>query len=673
MARTESSRSTATSNAPPRSVGWADLSEHSLPSPLPAWPDWVSGLKPIAANNCAGTKPGAGAKPFTPMITIGSNRQLAPLRWLADATQPQVSGDLNQVPGNTHAAHNSKNHPRFGKVSSLGPRHKSMLQECFSDCSSSNLSRHSSLSSNRGNPIESETLFQTAARLKATPTYRTADGATIRFPQYAAHQLICFSDPEEIQAVLGDLLDFTVKRQISDEWITGMVLYPPLLKAVFRVMDAVVPITKLLLPKSVCARVLESLLTKFPARFILSQLAGRSLDIHGAVGIRYIIRRSRSTAGTLKTPPGEEFLVAAGAIHHAYGIIQETGLMPAASVQVIRLVECALHGITSLEQLHVESTREFVKATIRLLKRKIIRRPGEKPEVDPARRVAALHLISTILRTYKRLMESRDEEWDTPGMSPDDWLLQDLSVYDVYDYLRAESADQMVRCMALRVIRDFAVVDIDAVASWGPLGDIVGICVDVLLWKTDWQQGHTGEAKSLEIVKFNPLDDAYCIIALSPPQLTIAAMSKALTDKHWPSVLSMLLQSGLFSFLQNVLEEPFTTEGDSFCRSTCRTKTDACICLTRCLEQVTAKDMKMLPTSTCKTLKNLAQNEDLPLNLREVAVNGTHALNDTLGPLIVHLRSALPRRDSSPNSTTDSTSTSPRPNSNFTGSDQASD
>ncbi|KIO23476.1 hypothetical protein M407DRAFT_27081 [Tulasnella calospora MUT 4182] len=514
----------ATSNAPPRTVGWADLSGPSLPSPLPPRPDWALGLKQMAVYSSAGPKLHAGVKPFNPVVTTGSNRQHDLTR---EAVPRRVIVDLNPAQENTHPAHEPENYFRSKSVFSLGSRHKSMLQECFSDCSSSVYSGQSSSAPGIGdtesiteksdNPPESDALFQTAARLKTTPTYRAADGAIIRFPQYAAHQLICFSDPEEIQAVLRDLLDLTVNREISDEWIMGLVWHPPLLKAVFRLVDTVVPVTKLLSTRSVGARVLEALLARFPARFILSQLAGRNLDVHGTVGIRYLIRRSRSTAAT--TAPSvrvEEFLRAAGAVHHAYKIIEATGLMPAASVQAIRLVECALHGITSLEELHEEATRNFVKAIIVLVKNKNIRRPGERPEVDPARRVAALHLISTLLRTYKRLMERLDEEWETSSMPHEDWLLQDLGVSDVLAYLGDESADPMVRCMALRVIRDFAVVDVDAVALWESLGDIVGISVDVLLWNTEWHQGHHGEAKSLEIVKFNPLDDAYQIIALSP-------------------------------------------------------------------------------------------------------------------------------------------------------------
>lgn len=161
-----------------------------------------------------------------------------------------------------------------------------MLQECFSDGSSS-VHRIQSSTSARGiigdmkslpekigNPTDTDAMFQTAARLKATPIYRTADGAMVRFPQYAAHQLLYFTNPEEIQVVLRDLLDLTAAREVNDEWIVGLVWHLPLLKALFRLADTVVPVTKLLSSKSVCALVLEVLLTKFAARYILFQVAG---------------------------------------------------------------------------------------------------------------------------------------------------------------------------------------------------------------------------------------------------------------------------------------------------------------------------------------------------------------------------------------------------------------
>ncbi|KAG9044783.1 hypothetical protein FS837_007542 [Tulasnella sp. UAMH 9824] len=685
-----------TSRAPPRTVGWAELPERSRSSWLPPRPDWARAPGRMPVNNNVGPRFSVGDKPLSLKVATGSNRPPDFAGQEAEVARRTV-GDPSQAQDNTHPDHKSENQTLSKSVSSLGSRDKSMLQECFSDCSSSVYSGGSSnsargigalesIAERSSNFSEDDPLFQTVARLEAIPIFRTADGVTIRFPQYAAHQLLSFSDPEEIQAVLNDLLDLTVNKQISDEWIMGMVWHPPLLKAVFRLVDTIVPTNKLLSSKSVCGRVLEALLTRFPPRFILFQLAGRSLDVHGAVGIRYLISRNRFTSGT--APQNfrvEELLTAAGAIHHACKIVEATGMMPPASVQAIRLVEYVLREITSLEQLHDGGTKKFVKAIIVLLKNKNIRRPGERSDVDPARRVAALHLISTLLRTYKRLMERLDEESDTPNMPHEDWLLQDLGVSDVFDYLGDGSAEPMVRCMALRVIRDFAVVDPGAVALWGSLGDIVGISVDVLLWKTEWQQGHNGKAKSLEIAKFNPLDNAYQIIALSPPALTIATVSKGFAvddtyrlveplldfivdhstsqDKSWPLVLSTLLQSGLFSLLLDILREPFTMEGDSLCRSTSRTKADACICLTRCLEQAKAKDMKMLPATMRGTLEDLARNQDLLLNLREAAMNGLHALNDNVLPSIVRSQSVPPRPDSIASSTTNSTPTSPQPNS----------
>ncbi|KAG8899777.1 hypothetical protein FRC00_000948 [Tulasnella sp. 408] len=557
-----------------------------------------------------------------------------------------------------------------------------MLQECFSDCSSSVYSGPSSTARGIGdidfirgdsdNPAASEAPFQTASRLKTASTYQTPDGATITFPLYAAHQLVCFSNPDDTQAVLGELLDLTARGEIGDEWITGLALYPPFLKAVFRLMDTVVPTNKVLQPKSVCARVLEALLTRFSTRFILQKVLGPTLDMDGAVGMRYLIRRGRLTAEKTQSIIRGEDVTVIKVVQHAHNIMHATGLMSAASVQATLLVESALHEIASLEQIQKPEIRQFVRNVIVLLKNKALRRPGEQPKTDAARRVAALHLVSTLLRTYKRLMDRLDEEWETPIMPQDDWLLQDLGVSDVFEYLRDEAGDPMVRCMALRVIRDFAIVDAEGVSLWRSLKDVICTCVDVLLWKTEWQVGQDDKAvsasvfslrailsfrsnklstskKSLEIVKLNPPDDAYQIISRGPPEVTTAAMAQGFMvdergllvepllyliveysksrDGSWPSALSILIESGLFHLLQEILLEPFGFEGDSYYRSACRVKADACICLTRCLEQMKAIDMKAVPDDMGETLENLSLNEDLPANLRDFAMNALDALD----------------------------------------------
>lgn len=384
-----------------------------------------------------------------------------------------------------------------------------MLQECFSDCSSSVYSGPSSTARGIGDidfirgdsdsPVTNDAPFQTASRLKATSTYQTPDGATIIFPLYAAHQLVCFSNPEDTQAVLGDLLDLTARGEISDEWIVGLVLYPPFLKAVIRLIDTVVPTTKVLQPKSVCARILEALLTRFSTYFILQKVLGPSLDMDGAVGMRYLIRRGRLKAEKTQSIIREEDVTVIKVVQHAHNIMHATGLMSAASVQAILLVESAVHEIASLEQIHEREIRRFVRDVIILLKNKALRRPGEQPKTDAARRVAALHLISTLLRTYKRLMDRLDEEWEAPIVPQDDWLLQDLGVSDVFEYLRDEAGDPLVRCMALRVIRDFAVVDAESVSLWRSLKGVICICVDVLLWKTEWQVGQDDKAVSASV------------------------------------------------------------------------------------------------------------------------------------------------------------------------------
>ncbi|KIO25130.1 hypothetical protein M407DRAFT_25563, partial [Tulasnella calospora MUT 4182] len=160
------------------------------------------------------------------------------------APRRRISGGANQVPFDTYSVAEPESHPHSTSISSLRSHQKSMLQECFSDCSSSVYSGTSSTARGIGDvefaaPAANDAPFQTASRLKTTATYHTPDGATITFPLYAAHQLVCFSNPEDTQAVLGELLDLTARGEISDEWITGLVLYPPFLKAVFRLMDTV--------------------------------------------------------------------------------------------------------------------------------------------------------------------------------------------------------------------------------------------------------------------------------------------------------------------------------------------------------------------------------------------------------------------------------------------------
>lgn len=686
---------TTSSNAP------SQASSPWLSSSLAASPARGLGMHPVAVKSGPGTQSHADSKRSSLTTTTGWEPQDDPGQREYQASRRHTSGDANQVSRESHPVAGPENLPHPKSISSLRSHQRSMLQECFSDCSSSVYSGPSStargigdidfIRGDSGSPAGSGAPFQTATRLKTPSTYQTPDGATITFPLYAAHQLVCFSNPEDTQAVFGELLDLTARGEISDEWIMGLVLYPPFLKAVFRLVDTVVPTTKVLQPKSVCARVLEALLTKFSTRFILQQVLGPSLDMDGAVGMRYLIRRGRLKAEKTQSIIRGEDVTVIKVVRHAHKIMHATGLMSAASVQAILLVESMLHEIASLEQIHEPEIRQFVRGVIILLKNKALRRPGEQPKTDAARRVAALHLISTLLRTYKRLMDRLDEEWETPIMPQDDWLLQDLGVSDVFEYLRDEAGDSMVRCMALRVIRDFAIVDAEGVSLWRSLKDVISICVDVLLWKAEWQVGQDDKAKSLEIVKFNPPDDAYQIISRGLPELTTAAMAEGLMvdergllvepllyliveysksrDGSWPSVLSILIQSGLFHLLQEILLEPFGLEGDSHYRSACRVKADACICLTRCLEQMQAKDMKAVPADMGETLENLSLNADTPTNVRDFAMNALDALNDNAVRSIIQSRRAGSRQ----RPTVDSTPISPRHDTPHLGCDHASD
>lgn len=268
-------------------------------------------------------------------------------------------------------------------------------------------------------------------------------------------------------------------------------------------------------------------------------------------------------------------------------------------------------------------------------------------------------------------------------MPKEEWILQKLGISDIVPYLHDANGHPLVRCMALRVLRDFADVDVDEVSRWDKLEDTLKICADVLFWKTKWQHGHEAASKSLGIAKFRPHDDAYQVIASSPPQLVIPILTKGLKaddksslleplislivdhstlkDKYWPFMLSILLHGNCLSLFHEILLRPIPPEKDFRFRASCRAKAEACVGLTRCFEQMRAKDIKTIPSNVGLTLAKLANDEKLPVNLRGGANDALGALKENILPsLQVEIPQPVPR---TPSSRLDSTPRSPQPDS----------
>lgn len=156
--------------------------------------------------------------------------------------------------------------------------------------------------------------------------------------------------------------------------------------------------------------------------------------------------------------------------------------------------------------------------------------------------------------------------------------------------------------------------------------------------------------KSLDLVGFCPHDDAYHILSFAPAELVIRAVSRALAegdkvemlepllalivdhstlkDRYWPFVLSILIHSGCLSFFHDILNQPVGSEEDADYRTACRAKSDACIGLTRCFEQMRARDMRAVPSDISLTLEKLEQDDGMTSLLRNRASAALLALNE---------------------------------------------
>ncbi|KAG8912584.1 hypothetical protein FRC01_005007, partial [Tulasnella sp. 417] len=334
---------------------------------------------------------------------------------------------------------------------------------------------------------------------------------------------------------------------------------------------------------------------------------------------------------------------------HVLYIMKVSGADSIATINAIRLVESILPGVHTVGELQAKPFRQVLQAVSMILKKKDLRASEEEEEVDPARRIAALHLVSSTVRTYKSLLERSKSTCQTPWTPDEEWILQDIGVSDVLPYLTDNDAHPLVRCMALRVIRDFGEVAPEDISGWKNLNDIVKTSVSVLLRQTGWQRGHEGKAKYLDVVGFNPLDDAYEIIGLSPsetvasvfseelavetkshllePVLSLIVDHSALKDKHWPSMLVTLIHSGGLVLLHDLLLQPLEQEEGTWQRIAYRMRSHACIALTRCFEQIQAKDMNLVPSDLGRTFASISTDESLPEYLRNSASDALKALN----------------------------------------------
>ncbi|KAG9044787.1 hypothetical protein FS837_007546 [Tulasnella sp. UAMH 9824] len=512
---------------------------------------------------------------------------------------------------------------------------------------------------NTTRPIDD--IFDFKARLRAEPQYigsrdvparSSAPGypppssrvEIVNVPGYVARQLLYLSDPRDAESTLSNLLKLTATGEFDRGWVVSLVAYAPLLKAFLRLADSVTPVENTLDPKSPCAKVIDMALEHYPAQLLLSQMC--TPDAEGSVAMRYVIQKARSSKNPIRSGEIGYHNIA----EHALYVMRLAGAESVAAINAIRLVECILPGVHTVGELQENSFREFLRAVSMILAKRDMRASEQGEKVDPARRVAALHLVSSTIRTYKSLLERSKATCQTPWTPDEEWILQDIGVDDVLPYLKDDDADPLVRCLALRVIRDFGEVGPEDVHEWKDLDDIIKTSVSVLLQKTHWQYGHGGKAGYLDLVGFSPLDDAYQILGLSPPEIVISALSEGLDvaaksplleplislivdhselkDRHWPFMLRNLVHGGCLSLLHDLLLHPLEEEEGTWQRIASRMRSQACIALTRCFEQMQAKDMNLVPSDIGKIFVNTATDESLPLYLRDSASDALKALNE---------------------------------------------
>ncbi|KIO23471.1 hypothetical protein M407DRAFT_244767, partial [Tulasnella calospora MUT 4182] len=95
-------------------------------------------------------------------------------------------------------------------------------------------------------------------------------------------------------------------------------------------------------------------------------------------------------------------------------------------------------------------------------------------------------------------------------------------------------------------------------------------------------------------------------------------------------MLGILVHSGCLSLLHDLLLKPLEQEEGTWQRIACRMRSQACIALTRCFEQMRAKDMNLVPSDLGKTFVSMATDDSLPQYLRDSASDALQALNENI-------------------------------------------
>lgn len=99
-------------------------------------------------------------------------------------------------------------------------------------------------------------------------------------------------------------------------------------------------------------------------------------------------------------------------------------------------------------------------------------------------------------------------------------------------------------------------------------------------------------------------------------------------DVHWPEMLSILIQSGVTAHLRRVATLPMPEdERHSEYRDISRAKTDALVGLTRCFEQMLARDTVYVERMLRPVLRSLADDRNLPMTVQWQAARALEGWN----------------------------------------------
>lgn len=189
--------------------------------------------------------------------------------------------------------------------------------------------------------------------------------------------------------------------------------------------------------------------------------------------------------------------------------------------------------------------------------------------------------------------------------------------------------------------------------------EVIRLCVEVLLWKTSWQHAinkddtvrtqlrltcgavvlTSASQKEWDVPVIIPHDDAYTIISLSPSSTLIPILRQKFQsagssysimealmaliidhsvepDIYWPTMISVLIQSGVVDYLQQVAALPLPEEANAKYRVVQDAKREALIGIVRCFEQMLAMDIGCIGPEVQMTLNTLRCDESQPLSVQ---------------------------------------------------------